>query len=305
LIRGADAGRSGSIARPGLALGFSIAGCGCALLAFADVLRPGAQVVDCDSALRIGTSRCAQLAATEAIPPPLPTTTTNEPPVSAAPPAHPAAPPPAPEAAVDEFLAVYGKPSREAARALIDPTDENIAAMVRKEDERIAIAAYVGRRMTELRARRPAEATPEIDSSALPAMIQMQAFLVAATGDPDGVAAAHRLDQLAAAFASLDARLIWVGDLAPRAAAIEAAADAIALPVNVVAPDLLDASEPYLLLHDSRHRLSRRLAARGLTVEQIRTAIVALRAEGQKRGEQRGEHGDASPPEAAGATTGN
>jgi hypothetical protein len=302
LIRSADR----SIIRPGLALGFSIAGCGCALLAFADVLRPGAQIADCDSALRIGTSRCAQLVATEAIPLPLPTTTTAEPPVAAAPPAHAAVvPASAPEAAVDEFLAVYGKPSREAARALIDPTDENIAKMVRKEDERIAIAAYVGRRMTELRARRPAEETPEIDSSALPAMIQMQAFLVAATGDPDGVAAAHRLDQLAAAFASLDARLVWVGDLAPRAAAIEAAADAIALPVNVVAPDLLDASEPYLLLHDSRHRLSRRLSARGLSVEQIRTAIVALRAEGEQHGEKRGEHASATPAGSAGAATGN
>jgi hypothetical protein len=278
-----------SIVRPGLALGFSIAGCGCALLAFADVLRPGAQIVDCDSALRIGTSRCAQLVATEALPLPLPlpqpAATPGEPPAIAAPPPARAAAvaAPAPEAAVDQFLAVYGKPSREAARALIDPSDENIAAMVRKEDERIAIAAYVGRRMTELRARRPAEEAPEIDSSALPAMIQMQAFLVAATGDPDGVTAAHRLDQLAAAFASLDARLIWVGDLAPRAAAIEAAADAIALPVNVVAADRLDVSEPYLLLHDSRHRLNRRLSARGLTVEQIRKAIVALRAEGEQR----------------------
>jgi hypothetical protein len=300
LIRSADR----SIIRPGLALGFSIAGCACALLAFADVLRPGAQIFDCDSALRIGTSRCAQLVATEVVP--LTTTTTKEPPVSAAPPAHAAAlPAPAPEAAVDEFLAVYGKPSREAARALIDPSDENIAAMVRKEDERIAIAAYVGRRMTELRARRPAEETPEIDSSALPAMIQMQAFLVAATGDPAGVAAAHRLDQLAAAFASLDARLIWVGDLAPRPAAIEAAADAIALPVNVVSPDLLDASEPYLLLHDSRHRLSRRLAARGLTVEQIRTAIVALRSAGEKGAEKPGGQRGATPAESAGTTTGN
>jgi hypothetical protein len=299
LIRSADR----SIIRAGLALGFSIAGCGCALVAFADVLRPGAQILDCDSALRIGTSRCAQLVATEVIPL---TTTTREPPVSAAPPARAAAlPAPAPEAAVDEFLAVYGKPSREAARALIDPSDQNIAAMVRKEDERIAIAAYVGRRMTELRARRPAEETPQIDSSALPAMIQMQAFLVAATGDPDGVAAAHRLDQLAAAFASLDARLIWVGDLAPRPAAIEAAADAIALPVNVVSPDLLDASEPYLLLHDSRHRLSRRLAARGLTVEQIRTAIVALRSEGEKGAEKPGGQRGATPAESAGTTTGN
>ena len=193
---------------------------------------------------------------------------------------------PALEARVDDFLAAFGKPPREAARALLEPTDENIAAMLRKEDERLAIAAYVGQRMTALRNRptpaAPAGAPLAPDATSLPAMIQMEATVVAAADDPDGVVAAHRLDAVAAAYPSLAAHLTWIGTLSAREGAVAAAAASIALPVHVAPPVEREATEPFIQLHDLRYGLERRLPARGTSTAGLRDAIVALRALGER-----------------------
>ena len=66
-----------------------------------------------------------------------------------APPAPPAVSEPA-DADVERYLAGHGRPPREVARALLDPSDANIAAMMRRLQRDQAIAAYVGQRMTEL-----------------------------------------------------------------------------------------------------------------------------------------------------------
>jgi len=245
----------------------TVAACGIAIAARAETLRAGAQISDCRSALVIGAERCAALGQPEASPRPA-----DEP--------HPAS---GLEAEVDRFLAGYGKPSREVARALLDPTDDHVRAMLRSEEQRLAVAAYVGSRLTELRERRDAAQPPAAAPSALGAMVRMRALLVTPPEDADGRRATRELERVAAAFGALDARLVWVADLAPRAAAIEAAARGVTLPIRVVPPPPAGSSVPYLLLQDERYRLGRRLPAHDLTGERIRAAILGLREQGRAR----------------------
>jgi hypothetical protein len=54
------------------------------------------------------------------------------------------------EREIDDFLADYGKPPRSAVRALLNPTDENIAAMRAEQTRREVVAAYVAQRLTEI-----------------------------------------------------------------------------------------------------------------------------------------------------------
>ena len=88
-------------------------------------LAPGAHASDCASALRIGIVSCRATRNGAARADPT-------------------------EARVEAFLQQYGKPPREAVRALLDPTDENIAAWLRVQRRTVSIAAYVAGRMTEL-----------------------------------------------------------------------------------------------------------------------------------------------------------
>jgi len=52
--------------------------------------------------------------------------------------------------AIDQFLTNYGKPPRSAVRALLDPSDRNIAAMQADQVRQEIVAAYVAQRLTEL-----------------------------------------------------------------------------------------------------------------------------------------------------------
>jgi hypothetical protein len=99
----------------------------------------GADLSDCRSSLRVGPVQCETV----------PTATNaallhgemNVPPTSGK----------SGEDAIEAFLANYGKPPREAVRALLDPTDENIRALLRKREETIAVASYLAERMSEIR----------------------------------------------------------------------------------------------------------------------------------------------------------
>ena len=51
---------------------------------------------------------------------------------------------------VDQYLAEYGKPPRSAVRALLNPTDGNIAAMRSDQLRREIVAAYVAQRLTQI-----------------------------------------------------------------------------------------------------------------------------------------------------------
>ncbi len=111
------------------------------------VLVGGADLSACNSALRIGWIRC------EGDSPP-----TMEPGPGPA----PAAPAKGTvtEAQIDDYLAHYGKPPRVAVRALLDPSDDNIAALVNHQAALLALADHIAARMTELQRRTPRGTPP-------------------------------------------------------------------------------------------------------------------------------------------------
>jgi hypothetical protein len=120
-------------------IGAAALGCCCATPAQVKTgdtasLEPGAATSDCRSALRVGLALCG------AIQPPSFTGTPEQArqgrPIS--------------EAQVDAFLQQYGKPPREAVRALLDPTDENILAWLHARRRTLDNARFVAERMTAL-----------------------------------------------------------------------------------------------------------------------------------------------------------
>jgi hypothetical protein len=95
-------------------------------------LVPGARAGDCRSALQVGIVACRAMHG------------------AVAPGARAAT-----EAQVDAVLQQWGKPPREAVRALLDPTDENILAWIGSQRRTLSVARYVATRMTELQAQAP------------------------------------------------------------------------------------------------------------------------------------------------------
>jgi len=57
------------------------------------------------------------------------------------------------ERSVDAYLSNFGKPPREAVRALLDPSDANIEAWARQQQDLLTLAARVAARLTEAQAR--------------------------------------------------------------------------------------------------------------------------------------------------------
>jgi hypothetical protein len=116
-------------------------------------LVPGAPPGDCRSALRVGIVACQATDAAAAQSGPAP-----------------AAARAVSEAQVDAFLQQWGKPPREAVRALLDPSDENILAWIGSQRSTLSVARYVATRMTELQARtddhRATAAAPAVNPAA-------------------------------------------------------------------------------------------------------------------------------------------
>lgn len=103
-------------------------------------LAPGASTSDCRSALHPGPSSCRD-AGTAVV-------------LLAGPSADSAPRRQVSEPMIDAFLSQYGKPPREAVRALLDPSDDNIRAWLRSRRHTLDNASYVAQRMTALDAQR-------------------------------------------------------------------------------------------------------------------------------------------------------
>jgi hypothetical protein len=124
---------------------------GCAMAQ--ETLVPGARSGDCRSALQLGIASCprviaapARMAADQGAGTAAPELTR----VSAG-----TAPGGAPvtDAQIDAFLQQYGKPPKEAVRALLDPSDDNILAWLHARRRTLELARYVADRMTALEPR--------------------------------------------------------------------------------------------------------------------------------------------------------
>jgi hypothetical protein len=234
----------------------------------AATLEPGADLSDCRSALRPGLSNCAgpePVARQETADPTLPT------PASTA----------ALEREVDEFLADYGKPPREAVRALLEPSEAHIRALLRKQEETLAVAAYVAARMTALQKRESSGDPDRADparASDLPSMMRMRITLVQRARDPEAAETLDALRMLARQYPSLQVRIELVDRFEPQTLRAEIARIEAPFMVTSRAPDPSDTDAlPRVRIEDLRNRRSCELDARGLSAPALRAAIVGLR----------------------------
>jgi len=251
----------------------------------AAALDPGADLSDCHSALRPGPSDCAAGD--------VPSTPGDRASASA----EPLPRSDALERQVDAFLAAYGKPPREAVRALLDPSDAHIAQLVAKQQETLALAAYVANRMTELQQRDQRTPGPPPGDAAL--LSQMRLTLVQEPGDPDALEAMQALRAAMDQTSSLRVRIALVGSGPRPGLAADAHRDAPAdapqglraelaridprftvafVPQDLAAASIDTDALPLLLIEDLRLHRSTTIAARRATVADVQAAMAALRS---------------------------
>ena len=224
------------------------------------VLMPGANIADCRSALQIGVETCGRGtdSETDSVPPSIT------------------------EDQVNEYLAHYGKPPREAIRALLDPSDKNIAAWIRHQRQVVSTASYVAARMTQMQLQLEAIDDPaEILACPPPAMIHMRATLFLSSDSASSRQAVHALGQVVSRYPSIDARLMGLGPLSETH--LPPWLENLGTLLAVSAPSAPseagdDYAAPSLLIEDLRYRTSRRLDADELTARRICDEIVALRS---------------------------
>ena len=225
-------------------------------------LIPGAQLVDCRSALRIGIVACSERTAdsdkSESVD----------------------------EAQINEYLAEYGKPPREAVRALLDPSDKNIAAWIRKQRQVISIASYVAARMTEMQSQLDTESFDQpMPASKLPAMVQMRATLFLDAASASSQRSARALQQVVGRYPSVDGRIVQVGFQSERQPLHWLVKLDTLLPISIAPPETINNLPlPSLLIEDLRYGTRQHLVATNLTPQQICDQMVALRVAAETHG---------------------
>jgi hypothetical protein len=189
------------------------------------------------------------------------------------------------EPEVNEFLAQYGKPPREAVRALLAPTDANIAGWLNQQRRVVAVASYVASRITHMQEQLEADPDSGTPTSlpALEATIQMRATLYVTGSDARSLQAVKALQRLVARYPSVDGRVTQVGspsnsDLASWLARVDTV-----LPVSMLEQDAIrDMTLPALLIEDVRYGRRRLLDAAAITPQRIRDEMLALRTAAQE-----------------------
>jgi thiol-disulfide isomerase/thioredoxin len=115
------------------------------------------------------------------------------------------------ESEVNDFLANYGKPSREAVRAILNPTDENIASLLKVERSQLAVTAYTAQRRVELTQATQAKPSSELSQADLPSLIGMRVTVIVSTECKGCEQILPLVNQLVTEFPSVDARLGVIG----------------------------------------------------------------------------------------------
>lgn len=191
------------------------------------------------------------------------------------------------DASVEAFLANYGKPPREAVRALLNPTDENIRALMRQQEQTLAVAAYVAERMTALQ-RRVAQfpRDEKTISRDLPSFLQMRITLIQNLGDPTALPAMHALRDLAFEAPVLRAGVGFVGPLDDQQLREGIARVEEPLSVTVLPAQANNGQDlPRILIEDLRYGRSLAIDARTATAALLRSRILVLRNASEASGD--------------------
>lgn len=237
----------------------------------AKFLDPGADISDCWSALRPGPSACA----TRGIPSTAAhledefsrTESSVSPEGSYA-----------MEAKVDAYLASYGKPPREAVRALLDPTEENIRAYLQAQQQTLSIAAYVAARMSALRSMDQGLGAPQISPSEIALLSQMRVTLFQSAGETRSEKAIQAMRFLAQRVPSLQTTVQLVGGFTSHDLSETLAHLGAFLGVGLAASGRVDPDRlPLLQLEDLRSHARLQVDPSSVSPASLRDALLALR----------------------------
>ena len=187
------------------------------------------------------------------------------------------------EQRVNAFLADWGKPSREAVRALLEPSDENIQRMVGKHRETIALAAFVSARMTQMQQEGAGAAsirggspgsTPTLTHDSRRLKITLSVLANPATA-VDSIGA---LGALCARVTNLEVsiELHGIPDTAQMQRILSSAGDCATVHRSSSSQQDSD-FYPVLLIEDPRSARSARLNPEGLDTESLVAALRAFR----------------------------
>jgi hypothetical protein len=180
------------------------------------------------------------------------------------------------EVQIDAFLSNYGKPPREAVRALLDPSDSNVRALLRKQEETLAVATFLASRLSELRrkARTGANFGNRDSLATTVELARMRVRLFEKPGDPEAAIALKSLQSLAAASPALLAEV----DLVAGSDAVGLAQEISKVPAPLqaagIAPDDCVADElPFVRIEDLRSGRIAELDARDASADRLQAAI--------------------------------
>jgi hypothetical protein len=227
----------------------------------------GADLSDCRSALHLGLQTCDYDATASAGGPALEHSR------------NPAAHEQALEERVDRFLASYGKPPREAVRALLEPSDDNIRSYLRSQDRTLSLAGYVAARMTALKNEELALTSDSAPEKAYrPAFPQMRLYLYQTPLDPQSAEAMRVLGALAREAPALRVGVKIVGRLSARQLQEQIARIDPALSVALATRESVSAERlPFVQLEDLRSGRSVDIDARTVTLDGVKASLAALR----------------------------
>ncbi len=244
---------------------------GAASSAGLSTISSGVDISDCRSSLRVGPVHCTDAAGSRPIG------------SQAADPADLAGQGAANDAAIDAFLASYGKPPREAVRALLDPSDENIRALLQKREETIAVASFLAERMSELRNLEHAPSLRATGGPAGPPMLQVRITLYERPGQDAVEPAIESIRSRVERFPLLKAQVGLVGEKTPREPRALIARIPAPLTVRTVRPEDCNAAAlPFVRLEDLRSGRILELDAAGIDRESLEMEIGNLKEAGEK-----------------------
>ena len=162
------------------------------------------------------------------------------------------------ESEVDAYLSAHGKPPREFARAYLNPTDENIAALMKKEREQLALVSFIAQRRTDLADVGQQEQSGNANPADLPAVISMRITVLVG---PECVNCAGILkvaNQVVAEFPSLDVRIGVLGQFDQKQFVLRTAQLGVTLPAGPFsierARQLQIKALPSVLIGDMRYQ---------------------------------------------------
>jgi len=184
------------------------------------------------------------------------------------------------ESRIDTYLANYGKPPREAVRALLDPSDDNIRALLAQQEKTLSLAGYVAARMTAFKQ----------DSTALsegigprdgPSFGRMRISLHQSARDTSTRTTLRALAELVRSVPALQAGVALAGPL--DSAQLSDAVGRIdpALSVTPAPKEPVDTLRmPFLRIEDLQNGTAYDFDAHDWNVDQIREAVIAVRRNG-------------------------